>query len=116
MSAKSMAEVLAEALYDRGNDVRQWPEDERELYREASCISFSEAREAVAKLRFEKAAEALAEAGFGDLEDAWDGSVYILRSYAEDQSMAGAYFPEWETTARLIAATPDLNPYRKDKP
>lgn len=71
MSA-SMAEMLAEALYDRGNDVRQWPEDERDLYREVSCVSFMAAHMAVAKLRFEKAAAVLAANGYGKLEDAWE--------------------------------------------
>jgi hypothetical protein len=108
-----MAEILAEALYDRGNDVRQWPEDERELYRKESCISFSDALGAVETLKFEKAAAALEAAGFGDLERVWDKCVETLLSYADYSSMAGAYFPDWETTVRMISATPDLNPYRR---
>lgn len=109
----SMAEILAEALYDRGNDVRQWPEDERDLYRRESCISFSDALGAVEQLKFEKAAAALEAAGFGSMAEAWDKCIETLISYADYSSMAGAYFPDWATTVRMLSAIPDLNPYRK---
>lgn len=63
--SKSMAEVLAEALYDRGGVVPDWPDDERDLYREVSCRSFVDANAAVAKLRYQKAEAALIAAGYG---------------------------------------------------
>ena len=68
--AEGMAAILAEALYDRGPHVPDWPDDERDLYREVSCRSFREAQEAVKKLRFRKAAEQLAANGYGKLEEA----------------------------------------------
>lgn len=54
-----LVQLLAEHLYDRGHDVREWPADEQALHRADGWRSFSERNEAVRRLRFEKAADAI---------------------------------------------------------
>ncbi|MFE7744414.1 hypothetical protein [Nocardia sp. NPDC057455] len=55
-----LAALLAEHLYDRGDYVPDWPEDERDLHRDPDAWnSFDERREKVQRLRFEKAADAI---------------------------------------------------------
>lgn len=51
-----LADRLAEVLYDRGDDIRKWPEDEAEAYRE---FRFSEGMAAANRLKFLKAADAI---------------------------------------------------------
>jgi len=53
---ESLATVLEELLPERGNDVRTWPEDEAEAYREHG---WSAGHAAARRLRHEKAARAL---------------------------------------------------------
>jgi hypothetical protein len=62
---QSMNEVLAESLYDRGNRVPEWPADEAAAYRDNG--RFMAGTAAVEALRFQKAADALTTAGYGDV-------------------------------------------------
>ena len=77
MTAKTMAAVLSEHLYDRGNDVRAWPDDEAAAYRDNG--GFQEGRDAMRAIMFQKTADALTAAGFGLVADAkadaWDEGV-----------------------------------------
>jgi hypothetical protein len=59
-----LVNVLAALFFDRGNVVPDGPDDERDLYREVSCRSFTEARKAVEELRLGKAADAIIAAGY----------------------------------------------------
>lgn len=59
-----LATLLQEAMYDRGDDVRTWPEDEAALYREERATSFQGAEWAVMELRYRKAARAIMEKGW----------------------------------------------------
>lgn len=52
-----LACVLRASLYDRGNYVRDWPDDEAAAYRDNG--GFSEGREAADRIRFLKASEAV---------------------------------------------------------
>ena len=57
-----LAALLAEQLYDRGEYVADWPEDERELHRNGfpdAWTDFRSRTEAVQKLRYKKAADAV---------------------------------------------------------
>ena len=58
----AIADVLEEHLYDRGNDVRTWPDDEAAAYRE---LGWSEGTAAARRVMFEKAARALLAAIMG---------------------------------------------------
>jgi hypothetical protein len=65
-------EALREAARDRGRDVANWPDDERDLYREVSCKSFTLAQEAVFELRITKAAAAIAGIVREAQAEAWE--------------------------------------------
>lgn len=55
-----LADLLAEHLYDRGEYVADWPEDERALQRDINAwTDFRDRAEKVQRLRFEKAADAV---------------------------------------------------------
>ncbi|MDE1673811.1 hypothetical protein [Nocardia gipuzkoensis] len=57
--------LLAEHLYERGDYVPDWPEDERALHRDMDAWdSFTERAAKVTRLRFEKAANAIIAAGW----------------------------------------------------
>ena len=59
-TSKDLADALETLLFDRGNNVRDWPEDERNLHRNFEAwTDFSDRAEKVQRLRFENAAEAL---------------------------------------------------------
>lgn len=57
---EALIELLTASLYDRGNQVTDWPEDEAEAYRE---LRWWEGREAARKLMFAKAVDALLAPG-----------------------------------------------------
>jgi hypothetical protein len=60
MSARELLhQTLSESLFDRGPNVREWPEDERDLHRNPDWSSFTERAAAVEALRFQKAADAV---------------------------------------------------------
>jgi hypothetical protein len=59
-----LVNTLGALFFDRGNVVPDWPDDERDLYREVSARSFTEARKAVEELRLQKAADAILSAGY----------------------------------------------------
>jgi len=44
-------------ILNRGNDVREWPKDERKVYRTERMTSFTQAQEAVTQLRAQKILE-----------------------------------------------------------
>jgi hypothetical protein len=57
---EALAQMMVEHLYDRGEYVPDWPEDERILHRDGNqWNSFTERAEKVRQLRFEKAVDAL---------------------------------------------------------
>lgn len=62
---RRLADHLQTHLFDRGNDVRTWPPDEQELFRDLKAWnSFGERTAKVQRLRFEKAATALLTVGW----------------------------------------------------
>lgn len=59
---EALADQLAVLLYDRGEDVREWPEDEKHVHRNHDpSWSFTQRNEAVKRLQFQKAADAILE-------------------------------------------------------
>lgn len=60
-----LADLLAAHLYDRGQRVAEWPEDERELHRDhGAWTCFADRHEKVQTLRYRKAADELLAAGW----------------------------------------------------
>jgi hypothetical protein len=73
-----MNEVLASSLYDRGHYVHEWPADEAAAYRDNG--RFMTGGAAVDALRFQKAADALTAAGYGNVAEA---QAAALEEFAE---------------------------------
>lgn len=71
-----LEQLLTTLLYDRGNVVYEWPDDEAEAYRE---LGWSEGVAAARKIMFEKAAKALTDAGFVKAPESVDSEAQIRR-------------------------------------
>lgn len=62
--ADELAHHLAQALPDRGDDVREWPEDEQKIWREQDYLSNDNRIAAIRAYRFYRAAVGLGVLGY----------------------------------------------------
>lgn len=63
--AEALAAILKAELWDRGNNVKDWPADEAKAYR---ALGWSEGVEAMRDVMFAKAAAAILASGFRRIE------------------------------------------------
>lgn len=61
---EELEKILALVVYERGDDVREWPLDEATLYRKEKAWSFEHGRKKVRELILSKAANVVITAGW----------------------------------------------------
>ena len=95
-----LATLLTEQLYDRGQHVADWPEDEQALQRDPNAwTDFTDRAEKIQALRYRKAADTLLAAGWQPparvITDATELPKLPHRAVVRDN--AGDIFERWHT-------------------
>lgn len=116
-SSHELAETLASELFERGQHVEDWPDDEKSLHRDSEqWTDFTDRANKVRELRFEKAADALLAAGWSKrrtvdsveaAESLPKGSVIFCRGKLVAVADIEAGIPIWWVTGNPVSVYTD---------